>query len=108
MAICERVPVINGLAHHIEEAMRHQTDFTRPTLLVAEPEPEQALSTRKLVLETAKFNVITAHSTREFLALFRRFPSIDGAIVHGMLGERSCQLLAELKKTNPRLITIFL
>jgi len=32
----------------------------RPTFLMAEPEPEQALSTRKLVLETAKFNVITA------------------------------------------------
>jgi hypothetical protein len=30
----------------------------RPTFLMAEP--EQALSTRKLVLETAKFNVITA------------------------------------------------
>jgi hypothetical protein len=36
-----------------------------PTLLVAEPEPLEALSVRKLVLENAEFNVLTAHSRRE-------------------------------------------
>jgi CheY-like chemotaxis protein len=49
----------------------------RPTLLVAEPEPGQALSTRKLLLETAKFNVITAHSGAEALELFDLFPRLD-------------------------------
>jgi hypothetical protein len=47
----------------------------RPTLIVAEPEPGQALSTRKLVLETAKFNVLTAHSTAEALDIFQSFPN---------------------------------
>jgi len=47
----------------------------RPTLIVAEPEPGQALSTRKLVLETAKFNVLTAHSTEEALDVFQSFPN---------------------------------
>jgi DNA-binding response OmpR family regulator len=47
----------------------------RPTLIVAEPEPGQALSTRKLVLETAKFNVLTAHSTDEALDVFQSFPN---------------------------------
>src|SRR3954470_176535 len=39
--------------------------MVRPTLLVAETEPVSALSVRKLVLETAKFNVLTAHSQEE-------------------------------------------
>jgi hypothetical protein len=55
----------------------------RPTLLVAEPEPSQALSVRKLVLETAKFNVLTAHSTREALDLFHLFPNISAAVLVG-------------------------
>lgn len=53
----------------------------RPAVLVAEPEPEQALSVRKLVLETAKFNVLTAHSTEEALEMARLFPNISSAIL---------------------------
>jgi hypothetical protein len=37
----------------------------RPTLLVAESEPVEALSVRKLVLETGEFSLLTAHSFRE-------------------------------------------
>lgn len=59
----------------------------RPTLIVAEPESAQALSTRKLVLETAKFNVLTAHSTDEAVEIFQSFPNaacliaVDGKTV---------------------------
>lgn len=53
----------------------------RPTFLVAESEPEQALSVRKLVLETAKYNVLTAHSTREAMDLFGLFPKMSAAIL---------------------------
>lgn len=53
----------------------------RPAVLVAEPEPEQALSVRKLVLETAKFNVLTAHSTEEAMEMARLFPNIASAIL---------------------------
>ena len=36
------------------------------------------------MLETAKFNVITAHSTREGIDLFHLFPNVNAAIlVHG-------------------------
>lgn len=52
----------------------------RPTLIVAEPEPGQALSTRKLVLETAKFNVLTAHSTDEAFDVFQSFPNASAVI----------------------------
>ena len=42
-----------------------QSNHHRLAFLVIEPEPHEALSTRKLVLETAKHNVITAHSACE-------------------------------------------
>jgi len=50
--------------------------MARPAILVAEQEPAQALSVRKLVLETAKYNVLTAHSTREALDIFFMFPNV--------------------------------
>lgn len=59
----------------------HHTYMPRPTILVAEREPLQALSTRKLVLEAAKFNVLTAHSTKEALDLFQMFPNISMAVL---------------------------
>ena len=46
-----------------------------------EPEPADALSTRKLVLETAKFNVITAHSGDEALDVLREFPKVNALVV---------------------------
>jgi CheY-like chemotaxis protein len=81
----------------------------RPTLLVAEPEPIQALSTRKLVLETAKFNVLTAHSGGEFLELLKRFPQVDCAIVHSQINDLPCAVLLKwAKELNPDVTTIFL
>lgn len=53
----------------------------RPTILCAEPEPLQALSVRKLVLESAKFNVLTAHSTTEALETIKAFPAIAAAVL---------------------------
>jgi CheY-like chemotaxis protein len=61
--------------------MASHRNMPRPTILVAEPEPSQALSVRKLVLETAKYNVLTAHSTHEALDLFHLFPNINVAVV---------------------------
>jgi CheY-like chemotaxis protein len=58
-----------------------QVCMPRPTILVAEPEPSEALSVRKLVLETAKFNVITAHTTQEALDLFHLFPNLNVAVL---------------------------
>jgi DNA-binding response OmpR family regulator len=55
--------------------------MARPTFLVAEPEPRDALSTRKLVLETAKFNVITSHSSQETIELLKSFPNVDAVVV---------------------------
>jgi CheY-like chemotaxis protein len=55
--------------------------MARPAILIAEPEPQQALSTRKLVVETGKFNVLTAHSTQEALDTFSLFPNISAVVL---------------------------
>ncbi len=78
----------------------------RPTLLVAETEPDQALSVRKLVLETAKFNVLTAHSTREALDLFDLFPNITAAVLADGEG-LDCDKIASTIKTATDRVPIF-
>jgi DNA-binding NtrC family response regulator len=70
----------------------------RPTFVVAEPEPEQALSTRKLVLETAKFNVITAHSSDEAKQILRQFPNANALIVHEDLPGSDCAEVVKFAK----------
>ncbi len=77
----------------------------RPTILVAEREPSEALSVRKLVLETAKFNVLTAHSTREALDIFHLFPNIKVAVVVTE-GAIDCELVARSIKEVPAKITV--
>ena len=80
----------------------------RPTFLVAEPEPNEALSVRKLVLETAKFNVITAHHTQEALDIIHLFPKISAAILV-MAREINCELIAQsIKSGNAEIVVIAL
>lgn len=83
----------------------------RPALLVAEQEPDSALSTRKLVLETAKFNVITAHSLPEAEEAMRLMAAgLAGLVVTSTLGpEDDCATLAQsFKKTKPNGPVIYL
>jgi response regulator RpfG family c-di-GMP phosphodiesterase len=75
--------------------------MVRPTFIIAEPEADQALSARKLVIETAKFNVITAHSPKEFLELTKLFPNVDAVIMHTRLEDRRSQ---ELVRSVRRLL----
>jgi CheY-like chemotaxis protein len=80
----------------------------RPTILIAEPEPSEALSVRKLVLETAKYNVLTAHSTQEALEIFRLFPNINVAVLV-MDGVIDCKLVAQsIKKGTEKIHVIAL
>ena len=80
----------------------------RPTLLVAEPEPEQALSVRKLVLETGKFNVLTAHSTCEAVDLFHLFPNISAAILVSDEGMDCGKIAATIKSATKEIPVVFL
>jgi DNA-binding response OmpR family regulator len=66
-----------------------------------EVEQPEGLSTRKLVLETARHNVITAYSTPVGIKLLRRFPNVDVVVLHTELEDRSFkQTIRELKNTR--------
>lgn len=83
--------------------------MARPAFLVAEPEPEQALSARKLLLETFKFNVITAHSVAETVELLHLFPKVNALILHCGIPEFDAeQAMKAVKKTTPELPVIAL
>ena len=76
---------------------------------MAEPEAPENISARKLVLETAKFNVITAHSAKECLELIRKFSQIEGLIVHSDLDGIHCEkLVRQIKEGNPEIPVIAL
>ena len=78
--------------------------MVRPCFLVVDREFPGSISTRKLVLETAKFNVITAYSGREALEVVRRFPAIDGVVIDGELEDIPSEYVTqELKKVEPRM-----
>jgi hypothetical protein len=88
--------------------MPEESSSSRPTLLVAEPEPLQALSTRKLVLESGKFNVLTAHSSAEAVSLFREYPNVNAAILVGE-GKIECDVVAaKIKSMNDKVPIIYL
>ena len=80
----------------------------RPTLLVAEPESNQALSVRKLVLETGKFNVLTAHSTREGVDVFHMFPNISGAVLVGESSIDCEEVASAIKNATDKIPIIYL
>jgi len=76
--------------------------MTRPCFLVVDREFPGSISTRKLVIETAKFNVITAYSGSEALEMMRRFPVIDGVVMDGELDDIPAEYLTqEIKKVVP-------
>jgi DNA-binding response OmpR family regulator len=70
-------------------------------LLMIEPEQPEALSARKLVVETAKHNVITAYDAESGLDLLRRFPNVDAVFVHLHLLEKNPELMREIRRLAP-------
>jgi DNA-binding NtrC family response regulator len=79
----------------------------RPCFLVIDRESSSAISTRKLVIETAKFNVLTAYSSDEAIETLRKYPALDGVVADTGLADMSCDnLIAELKKIHPKIPVI--
>lgn len=92
-------------------APREERKLMRPALLVAEHEPDSAISTRKLILETAKYNVITAHSVKEAAEALRLMsPGLAGLVLTSSLGpEDDCATLAKTyRDTKPDSPIIYL
>ena len=69
-------------------------------LMIEEEQPE-GLSARKLVVETAKHNVITAYDGEEGIDLLKRFPNIDVVLVHARVLEEYPNVLVEVRALAP-------
>jgi DNA-binding NtrC family response regulator len=76
--------------------------MVRPCFLVIDREFPGSISTRKLVIETAKFNVITAYSALEALETLAQFPAIHGVVIDADIYGMSCnELTTKLKRMKP-------
>ena len=78
--------------------------MVRPCFLVIDREFVGSISTRKLIIETAKFNVITAYSALEAIATLERYPLVDGAVVDAGIHDMECkELVRRLRAISPGL-----
>ena len=78
--------------------------MNRPCFLVIDREFPGSISTRKLVIETAKFNVLTAYSGKEALEIFNRFQNVNGVVLDGGLEDVSASEVArEIKQVQPKM-----
>ena len=81
--------------------------MVRPCFLVVDPEHSGSISTRKLVIESAKLNVITAYSGAEAIQTLKRYPAVDGVVCNTELRDVTVhQLIAALKGWNPKVPVI--
>lgn len=75
----------------------------RLLILAVEVEQPEGLSSRKLILESLKHNVVTAFSGEEALELLTRVKP-DIALVHSHVQNPSCEdLVPELKRHSPEM-----
>lgn len=79
----------------------------RLAFLIVESEPAQGLSTRKLLLESAKHNVLTAYSSEEGIRMFKRFPSVDALVVDSQL-EGNERLVTSVREQSSRMRVVCL
>jgi DNA-binding NtrC family response regulator len=80
------------------------SDMVRPCFLVIDREFPGSISTRKLVIETAKFNVLTAYSAKESLETLKLFPNIHGIVLDADVRDIPCSvLIKELREIHPRI-----
>jgi DNA-binding NtrC family response regulator len=81
--------------------------MVRPCFLVIDREFPGSISTRKLVIETAKFNVLTAYSAHEAVETIRAFPAVNGVVLDSDVSDIPCHaLVAAIKEINPRIPVI--
>jgi CheY-like chemotaxis protein len=73
--------------------------MVRPCFLVIDRQYPGNISTRKLVIETALLNVLTAYSAEEALAVLERFPNVNGIVLDTEVYGLPCRkLIEELRK----------
>jgi len=67
----------------------------RPCFLVIDKQFPGSISTRKLVIETAMLNVVTAYSAEEAIQTLVRFPNVDGIVLDTELRGMTCRELID-------------
>jgi response regulator RpfG family c-di-GMP phosphodiesterase len=67
----------------------------RPCFLVIDHEFPDSISTRKLVLETAKYNVLTAYSGTEAIETFRLYPNVSGIVMNEAVTGMDCATMVK-------------
>jgi DNA-binding NtrC family response regulator len=81
--------------------------MVRPCFLVIDREYSGSISTRKLVIETAKFNVVTSYSAAEAVDTIAAFPNINGVVLDaGIRDMVCCDLVAKIKESDAKLPVI--
>lgn len=68
----------------------------RPCFLILDYDFPGSISSRKLVIESAKLNVITAYGQQEAIDTLERYPRVDGVVVNAQMeGPLSCREFIE-------------
>lgn len=81
--------------------------MVRPCFLVIDKQVAGLISTRKLVIETAMLNVLTAYSGEEGVDMLTRFPNLDGVVLDTEVDGPPCKnLIEELRKIRAGLPVI--
>ena len=76
--------------------------MVRPCFLVVDQEYAGSISTRKLVIETAKLNVITAYSSVEAIETLAKYPAVNGVVLDARMPDMACdELVGKLKALQP-------
>lgn len=78
-------------------------------VLMIEVEQPEGVSARKLVLETAKHNVLTAYSGEYGMKLLHRFPNVDLVVIHRYVdGDKAKALIEQVKAFAPKMPVVLL
>ena len=82
----------------------HNVGMVRPCFLVVDREHSASISTRKLVIETAKMNVITAYSSQEAIETLEMFPAVHGVVLDAGMKDMPCgELVKRLKQLRSQI-----
>lgn len=72
----------------------------RPCFLILDNEYPGSISSRKLVIESAKLNVITAYSADEAIETLQYFPNVTGVVINAQMhGNKSCTEVIDQLRT---------
>ena len=72
-----------------------------------EVEQPEGISARKLILEAARHNVITAYTASVGIQLLGRFPNVDAVVIHTEVGDSTFEeTVRQVKTQRPDLFVI--